>query len=403
MAVTRDEALRLILDNISPLETEQLSLMAASGRALTNDVVASLDLPMFNNSAMDGFALRYEDCLKIRRIPVVECVHAGAKPPATLPAGCAARVMTGAGIPDGADTVVPFEQVEEADEGIVIHGTVRCGDHIRLKGEDVTSGDTVLKAGSRLASPELAVLAALGYESVSVTRIPDVALLSTGDELLPPGQDLSPGQVTDCNTPAISAAVKSTGARIVPLGIAVDERAQLKNAIHSAAGTDVLITTAGVSAGDRDLVRPVLQDMGYREIFWKIHIKPGYPTAFGLLGKKPVFCLPGNPVSAMMIFEQFIRPALLKMMGHSSVLRPMLSAILKEPMKKKAGRMHMVRVRLSEENGQLVITSAGNQQTGILSTSLQANGVAFLPADCEEFTAGDRINVQLTGEIFHSG
>ena len=403
MAVTYDEAIRLILENISPLEVEQVSLAESSGGALAADIVASRDLPMFNNSAMDGFALRHVDGLKSGRIPVVDCIHAGSKIPSALQAGCAAKVMTGAVVPEGADTVVPFEQVVETEDGIVIHEPVRNGDHIRQKGEDIKSGDTVFTTGTRLGPPELGMLASLGYESVAVYRTPRVALLATGDELLPPGRTVLPGQVTDCNTPAISAAVKSIGARVVALGIAGDERAQLKVAIHNAADADVLITTAGVSAGDRDLVRPVLKEMGYREIFWKIHVKPGYPTAFGLLNKKPVFCLPGNPVSAMMIFEQFVRPALLKMMGHSSFLRPMLSAVLKDPMKKKRGRLHMVRVRLSEENGCLTVTSAGNQQTGIMSTSLHANGVALLPAESEELAAGEKINVQLLGELFQCG
>ncbi len=397
MAVSFAEARCLILDNCVSLETEDRPLLDALGQALSQDVVASRDLPLWDNSAMDGYAVRAKDCVSGATLAVTGCILAGGQPEPAIAPDSAARIMTGAPVPPGADAVVPFELAELKGERLSIPGKVCKGDHIRARGEDVGAGQAALASGSVLGPVELGVLAALGQSLVSVHRQARVAILSTGDELVAPGQPLAASQVSDSNSFALGAAVKAVGAVPQLLGIASDDRESLMGSLLKAAGADVLITSAGVSAGERDLVREVLCELGWQELFWKIQLKPGYPTAFGLLNGRPVFSLPGNPVSALMVFEQFVRPALLKMMGHRNILRPLLKAVLKESVRKKPGRLNLLRIRLCQEGQQLVAYSAGDQKSGILSTSLQANAVAMLPMERHEFAAGEEVEVQLLG------
>ena len=390
-----ENARALILAHIAPLTGETVPLLDAVGRVLEREFAAPYDLPRFANSAMDGYALRAADARPGARLRVTGYIPAGGHAEPAVEPGCAVRIMTGAPIPPGCDTVVPVEETDGGLAEVVLQGSATPGDHIRHRGEDISSGSPVLAAGTLLRPAEISLLASCGYTRVSVHRRPKVAILSTGDELVEPGTELSPETIVDSNSWALAAAVREVGAEPALLGIARDNHASLREKLRLGLTADALITSAGVSAGDRDLVREVLEELGVRPLFWKIDIKPGRPTAFGLAGKIPVFSLPGNPVSSLLTFDTFVRPALLKMLGHRQVLRPLLQATLQAPVAKKAGRVHFLRVRVGRVNGHLTAISAGDQNTGILSTLLHANGVAVLPAERENFAAGETVDIHL--------
>jgi molybdopterin molybdotransferase len=397
--VSYDEALRTILDNVSPVGSEQVPLSEAVALVLAETVTTPWDLPLWDNSAMDGYAVRTEDCgqppCKLR---VTGYLPAGASAEGmTVTTGCAIKIMTGAPLPAGADAVVPVEETEETSgEQVAIGAAVKVGQHIRRQGEDIRQGETILQAGSPLRAAEISLLASCGKPLVNVQRRPVVAILSTGDELVEPGTPPGPAQLINSNSIALAAAVREAGAMPRMLGIARDNRLSHLEKMRAGLTADCLITSAGVSAGDRDLVRAVLEELGVKFLFWKVAIKPGKPTAFGIFEGKPVFCLPGNPVSSLVTFEAFVRPALLKMQGRHKLLRPTLQATLREPLT-GGSRMQFLRVALEQEAGRWFARSAGNQETGILRTSLLADGVAQIPAN-SAYESGAEINVQLLGE-----
>jgi molybdopterin molybdotransferase len=398
MALTFSAARQLILDHVTPGGTEIVFLPDAAGRVLAKEIAAPWDMPQWDNSAMDGYAVRAGDYQEAATLRIVGYLPAGGEEQALLTPGCAIKIMTGAPIPPEADAVVPFETATEANGTVTLHAAVKAGDHIRFRGEDVKAGESVLPAGTALRPPEINLLASFGQACVPVYRRPRVAILSTGDELVELGEPLARGRIVNSNALSLSAAVREAGAEAILLGIARDNVESLREKLTTGLQADALITSAGVSAGDRDLVREVLEELGVRQLFWKIDIKPGRPTAFGIREGKPVFSLPGNPVSSMITFEELVRPALRRMLGHTRVLRPALQAVLREPAKKKAGRLHFLRVQVTYENGQLFASSAGDQNTGILRTMVRANGIALLPADREHFAAGDTVELHLLGE-----
>ena len=300
--------------------------------------------------------------------------------------------------PPGADAVVPFEEAEEQPAQIILHGTVNRGDHIRRKGEDIAPGDKVIATGAVLRPAEISLLASFGMSTVRVYRRVRVAILSTGDELQEIDELRFEGGIVNSNSWALAAAIRELGAVPLMLGIARDNRESLREKLSDGLQADVLITSAGVSAGDRDLVREVLDELGAEQQFWKINIKPGRPTAFSLKGKTPIFSLPGNPVSTMITFEELVRPALLKMMGHRTLLKPVFKARLQEPITKKAGRLQLMRVAIELNNeGDLLVASSGDQNTGILRTMIDAQGIALLDADRDRYEAGERVAVHLLG------
>ena len=397
--VSFDEALKTILDNVAPVGTEQLPLLDAVGQVLAETVVAPWDLPLWDNSAMDGYAVRFEDCRDTPvKLKVTGYLPAGASAEGmAVQPGCAIKIMTGAPVPAGADVVVPYEETDETSgEQVTIKEPVKAGQHIRRRGEDIRKGEQILTAGTVLRPSEISLLASCGKALVTVQRRPVVAILSTGDELVEVGAQPGPGQIINSNTIALAAAVREAGAIPRILGIARDNRASHLEKMRQGLTADCLITSAGVSAGDRDLVRLVLDELGAKFLFWKIAIKPGKPTAFGLYEGRPVFCLPGNPVASMVTFEEFVRPALLKMQGRCKLLRPTVKATLREPVK-PGSRMRFLRVALEQEGDTCYVRSAGNQETGILRTSLQADAVAVAPAN-QALGAGDTITVRLLGE-----
>ncbi|MDT8419418.1 MAG: molybdopterin molybdotransferase MoeA [Desulfuromonadales bacterium] len=392
------QAREQILASVDPLGAEDSPLLDAVGRAVAEDIVAPLPLPAFDNSAMDGYALRAADCFPGAVLPLAGYLPAGGALNCRVEPGTAVKIMTGAPIPPGADAVVPFEETREAPQQVTILGPVKAGDHIRWQGEDIGPGDLIIGAGTVLRPAEISLLASMDLPTVRVGRRVRVAILSTGDELRELGEQGAAGTIVNSNSWALAAAVRELGAAPVVLGIARDTKDDLYEKMKRGLEADVLITSAGVSAGDRDYVREVLDDLGVEQHFWKVNIKPGKPTAFGLKGTVPVFSLPGNPVSAMMTFEEFVRPALLKMMGHRTVLKPLFKAKLQEPIRKKSGRLQLMRVAVEfDAQGEMKICSSGDQNTGILRTLINAQGVALLAAEKDYFAAGEEVELHLLG------
>jgi molybdopterin molybdotransferase len=397
------EARSIILENIAPLGSERVMLSQAVGRLLAEDIIAPWDIPLWDNSAMDGFAVRSVDCSPGTILPVTGFLPAGESGTAPLAAGSAIRIMTGAPIPPGVDAVIPIEETDPADDRVTLIEPVKAGQHIRYRGEDVAGGETVIPAGTLIRPAEISMLASCSRLLVPVHRRPRVAIVSTGDELVEPGDPLAPGQIINSNTLALAAAVQEAGAEPVIVGIARDDLASHREKLLEGLQADVLITSAGVSAGDRDRVRDVLGELGVKQLFWKVDIKPGRPTAFGIRDGKPVFSLPGNPVASLVTFELFVRPALLRMMGHRRVIKPTVPALLQDEVKKKPGRLHFIRVQVEKGSDGYLIQSSGDQNTGILKTLVHANGLALLPPEGDRFPAGTLLDVILLDRQFEMG
>jgi molybdopterin molybdotransferase len=396
MVTSFNKAQTDIMENITTLSTSSSPLLEASGQVLAEDIYAPHDLPLWNNSAMDGFAVHSADCNSCFYLTICGCISAGDSAEGIIvQTGSAIRIMTGAPIPDGCDAVIPFENTEQDGENILIKFRIKPGQHVRQKGEDIQSGDLAILSGTILGPSEISLLACFGKTSVSVYRQANVAILATGSELIEPGDKLTSGKIVNGNSLALAAAIKEVGAKPIILGIAKDDPADLKKKISEGLNADVLLTSAGISVGDKDFVKETLEKLQVKTIFWKVKLKPGQPTMFGLWQKKPVFSLPGNPVSTLLTFDQFVRPALLKMMGHQHTTKLTVKAILQSPHTKKADRVQLLRVLITKHGDQLIATSAGDQNTGILTTSLRANAIAILPAEKEYFPAGDTIQVQL--------
>ena len=387
------EARQAIIDAVTPLAHETVTLDQALQRVLATRVVAPFDLPRFDNSAMDGYAvcstgLEEGGCLR-----VTGSVAAGADCGERVEAGRAVRIMTGAEIPPGADAVVPIEDCRVEGDQLWLEQPVRAGSHIRCRGEDVATGSEVLASGQRLTPASIALLAAFGIDRVDVFRRPRVAILATGDELVPPGSTLSPAQIFDSNSPALAAAVTCCAGIPVQLGIADDSAESITSLVRQGLECDLLITAAGASVGDYDLIREVLGELGARELFWGAAIKPGKPTGFSLCRGTPVLSLPGNPVSALVTFELFAKPLLFRLSGCDNYLPQTIAIELAAPISRKPGRDLFARVSISATAEGLRAVSAGSQQTGIISSLVAADGLAILPGDRSEFAAGERVDV----------
>jgi len=395
MSIQFEEARKLIIDATSTLEPEQAQLLDAVGRVLAEDFHAPWDLPLWDNSAMDGFAVRAADAAAGSDLEITGYIPAGGVELPPVAPGCAVKIMTGAPIPPGCELVVPVEETEERDGRVRLLSTLQVRDHIRFKGEDIAAGARVFLAGTLLRPPEISLLASFGQSLVQVHRRPRVAILSTGDELVELGMLPGPGQIINSNIYSLAAAVRDAGGVPHLLGIARDNLESHREKLARGLKADVLITSAGVSAGDRDLVRDVLEELGVEQKFWKIAIKPGRPTAFGVKGETLVFSLPGNPVSTMVTFEMFVSPALRKLQGVTPAVRPFAKARLAEMVRKKPERVQFLRVQVRLEEGRLIASSSGDQNTGIVRTMVRANGIAVLPASRDRFEAGSEVEVLL--------
>jgi molybdopterin molybdotransferase len=405
------EAQAVVLDATPVLGVETVAAGEALGRVLAEAVASDRRLPPADVSAMDGFAVRAADLAGASEaqpvpLPVVFEVAAGGSAPRPLRPGEAARIFTGGPLPPGADTVVRQEDTQGADGRVVIRVAAPEGEHVRRAGEDVREGEEVLAAGTRLRAAHLGMLAALGRSVVAVRQRPRVAILSGGDELVEPDRSVAGGRIVSSNSYSLAAQCREAGAEPVYLGIARDRPDELERGLRAGLRCDVLLSSAGVSVGDHDHVRPVLEKLGCRLAFWGVRMKPGYPLAFGRMeadGLPLVFGLPGNPVSAMVTFEQFVRPALLKMAGRSRLFRPVVEARLAERLEKAPGRLHLVRVELSRRGGEIVASPTGNQSSGVLRSMTEGTGLLVFDAGATRLEAGARAKVQVLDDEFFAG
>jgi len=394
------EAQKQVLEEIPVLGTERIQILEALGRVLAVDVLARRDVPSGDNSAMDGYACRHEDLAGAALANRVKLKLTGESPAGrpfegSVGPGEAVRVLTGGLIPRGADTVIMIEDTALEADQLTCLADPGKGAHIRRRGEDVRTGETVLCDGDMIRPPEVGMLATLGYAYVHVYQRPLVAILSTGDELVDLDEPFGDGKVICSNTYSLAAQVMECGSIPLSLGIASDDENDQRDKISQGLRADVILTSGGVSVGKYDLVRDALSQLGMQVKFWKVAMKPGKPLVFGTIGNKPVFGLPGNPTSAMISFEQFVRPALLKMMGHESIFRPLIEATLAEDAGPVSGRLHLVRCKLFERDGQMMAATTGNQSSGALRSMVLADGLMILPPDVGPFTAGTRVKVQV--------
>lgn len=390
---TFSDARNAIVARCRPLDGEEVRVDESLGRILVDDLAAPVDLPMWASSAMDGYALDSATVRVGQPIPVDGFIPAGRPHRGAVPPGTAAKILTGAALPMGADCVVPFEEVDADGATIRLSAPPVAGAHIRAQGSDLARGDIALIAGTQIGFPEIALLAGLNQPTVRVRRRPIVAILSTGDELLPVGDVLVDGSIVDSNGPALAAATREVGAVPRPLGVVADDVAALTEALREGLSADVLVTSAGVSTGDRDLVRAALDELGVEEVFWKVAIQPGRPVAFARAGDCLVFCLPGNPVAALLTFSLLVRPALRRMLGHRRPVEVSQRAALGEEVYPRPDRMTLRRVRLERTGAGLVAVSSGPQATGQLHTLARADGIALIPAGDEPLPAGTLVDV----------
>ena len=396
-----EQALEQILEAFHPLESERVPIVDALGRVLAADVYADVDIPPHSNSSMDGYAVLAADTAGASReaparLRVVGELAAGYVTETKVEPGTTIRIMTGAPIPPGADAVVKVEDTASEDEWVEIFATAPLGQYIRPAGEDVRQGELVLRRGTVVRPQEIGMLATLGQKDVSVVRRPRVAILATGDEIVEIDAPLAPGNIRNANSYSNAAQVVRYGGIPVMLGIARDQVDELTKKIREglAQGVDLFLTSGGVSVGDFDVVKDVLAAEG--EIgFWRVRMKPGKPLAFGRIGDVPVLGLPGNPVSVMVSFEMFVRPAILKMQGVTNWERPTVEATLMDEVKHKDDRRHFVRVRVEKQEGGYHAYLTGGQGSGILSSMVKANGFAILPEEWTHAPAGVRVRVML--------
>jgi molybdopterin molybdotransferase len=396
--LTVEEALDAILSRVQPLGTERVEILSALGRVLADPIVSRREIPPWPNSSMDGYAVRAGDTGQGVALTVVGRVEAGAMPSRSIGAGEAMRIFTGAPLPAGADAVVPQEDVEAVNGRIDLRGSVERTAYVRAAGEDVRVGDRVLEPGTVLSAAEIGLLATLGHGQVRVYRRPRIAILSTGNELADLGAEPGPGQIPNTNTYSLTAQVLEAGGEPVSLGVARDQLDAIAERVARARDADVLVSSAGVSVGDLDLVRKALIEAGAELHLWQVSMRPGKPITFGSLAGHPVFGLPGNPVSAMVTFELFVRPALLKMSGRRRLTRPRLRARALMPIANPGNRRGYLRVRLERDGEGFGVRLTGEQGSAILRSMVIADGLAVIDPDTT-VAPGANVEVILLREL----
>jgi molybdopterin molybdotransferase len=387
------EALRAIVARTKPLPGEAVPLDQALGRTLARDFRAGDDIPPFCKATMDGYAVRAADTSPGVELEVTEDLPAGRVSRRRLGPGQAARIMTGAPLPDGADAVVMVEETERTQAGVKVLHAVKPGENIGLAGEDVKKGDLVLEKGELAGPAEVGMLAALGHGTVWATRKPRVAVVSTGNEIVEPGEKARPGQIRNSNGPALLAAALQAGAAASYLGIARDKRSSLEGKIHRAEKADVLVLSGGVSVGDHDLVKGQLRDAGVRVVFWQVRIKPGKPVFFGMRGRQLVFGLPGNPTSAMVTFYLFVRPAIDRLLGRKSVGPRAGKAILAQSLVLKPGRTQFLRATASGDGPELRVVPFPDQRSGVLRSMVRSRVLIVAGAEVTRLDEGQTVDL----------
>ncbi|MBE3037663.1 MAG: molybdopterin molybdotransferase MoeA [Chloroflexi bacterium] len=395
------EARERILVVFLPVESQTVLLNHAAGRVLARDMAAETDLPLFDNSSVDGFALHKADFACPRTLNVVADIRAGEASEKPIRPGQSARIMTGAPLPPGAEAVVMVEDTDfnvrtpgtPAPQTVTIHKSVRPGENIRRRGDDLHTGDEVLSAGMRLRAQEIGLLAMLGAADVLVYRQPRFALLSSGDELLPVEAPLTPGKIHESNSYALAALAETAGVELIRLGVAADTEADVRSRLERAveAKADVIVSSAGVSVGAFDYVKYVIEEDGELD-FWKVNMRPGKPLAFGKYRGVPFFGLPGNPVSAFVGFEVFVRPALEKLSGLELRPRPHQMARLAESLESD-GRESYLRAVISQENGVLVARLTGHQGSGNIFSLVRANALLIVPSGVKSLPANSDVEI----------
>lgn len=388
-----------VLGAITPLTALDVQLLDAHECVLTEDVVAPWSLPQFDNSSMDGYAVRSEDVATATvdepvDLPVVADIAAGDTRLNAIGPGLAARIMTGAPLPSGADAVVPVEESDGGTARVRLTSAAEPGRYIRLTGGDVTAGDVVLRAGDHLGAAQIGLLAAVGRDRVKVRPRPRVVIISTGSELVEPGYPLAPGQITDANSFALTAAAREAGAIAYRVGPVPDDKDHVLELIEEQlVRADLVITTGGVSAGAYDVVKEVLSTLGTVR-FDQVAMQPGKPQGFGTIGEEstPIFTLPGNPVSAFVSFEVFVRPAIRKMLGSPRLHRNSVKAVLQEGLRSPEGRRQFARGRLVSTDGSHRVTPVGTQQSHLLGDLAYANSLIVVPERITEVAAGQVVD-----------
>lgn len=394
-----EKAREIVLSRVKTLSAEKVPIVSSLGRVLAEDVYADLNIPGFDRSAMDGYAVIAEDTFPARSdqpvlLEVIADLPAGYRTAEVLRKGKAVRIMTGAPLPQGADAVVMVEDTKEEKDRVGVFRKVDPAENVSFAGEDVRKGELVLKEGSFVRPAEVGMLAALGKENVMVRRKPTVGIISTGDELIESGGTLEEGQIYDSNSLALSSQVAKCGGTPRRLGIVRDKKEQLISKLQEGLSFDILLLSGGVSVGVYDLVKEVAEEAGVKILFWKVAVKPGKPTFFGTRDRTLIFGLPGYPVSSMLNFENLVKPAIYAMLDRKE-RRIQVEANLESSVSSKGGRRNFVRVKLVRERGEYRAIPAPSQKSGVLKSMVWADGFIIVPEETDEIKKGEKVQVQL--------
>jgi molybdopterin molybdotransferase len=402
--LTPAEAGRIIIGHFQPLAPVRRPLREALDAVLAEDVTSPIDLPPWDNSAMDGYAVRSVDLKEAAtELEVIETVPAGQFPSKTVGKGQATRIFTGAPLPQGADTVIRQEDTEQHKNGggrVIIRNTRDAKKNIRRRGEDIRKNAVVMEAGTALGPAQLGVLASIAHDVLSVHRTPRVAFMGSGDEIvdLDRKQDILAGtKIASSNSYTLDAMIRRAAAEPLNLGVAGDNKESLRKHLQGAKGSDLLVTTAGVSVGEHDLVRDVLEELGGELKFWRIGMRPGAPVGFGIMGGIPWIGLPGNPVSTMVTFELFVRPAIRRLQGHTLPFRRTVPVVVKEPITLGPKLRHYLRAIVEGAEARLT----GPQGSGILTSMARANALLIVPAESAEVPAGAELQALMLDDPRH--
>ncbi|MCI0482897.1 MAG: molybdopterin molybdotransferase MoeA [Candidatus Dadabacteria bacterium] len=399
--VSVEEAQKLVLDNTRLLDEIELSIEEALGLVLSADVISPVNLPLFTNSAMDGYAVSSEDTVSASpenpvHLKVVRTVRAGDFPDFSITSGNAAKIMTGAPVPDGADTVVRIEDADEEEGNLILTGASEKGSNVRFEGEEIRSGEIALNAGVEITAAAAGFLTELGVKRVGVLRTPRVSVIVTGEELAGPEEEIKPGKIRDTNSVTLKAAISGEKAELVSSGRVADTRPDIEEGIGKALGScDALIITGGVSVGDYDFVRDILGGLGVEKIFWGVSQRPGGPMFFGRCKDTLVFGLPGNPASSLVCYYEYVRPALRKMTGKNDIFLHEADALLQNPVSKKPGKTHFLRGFVSRGIEGSYVKASEEQGSHMLKSFAQANCLIVFREGDSYLPENSRVKVHL--------